>query len=435
MPILPQGQTSGGALGDLLGNVDRPQLNAFVANAQARNGLVSAQTQEAMIKASQAQEQMQAWDDLQTNLIKKGYKASDAAIVRAAQVGANNHDPETAMKVDAQANLMVGSPDEQVRGSQAFNGKLETPPAASGNFFPVPGQSGAFAGATPLQSPQGQAQTDLTQQQTKTSRALSGLDVANAEKAHAAAKAQSSPTGGLTPAGLSTAIDVVMADPTKMSSYAGYGGAGQKNKDTINNGIAERLNAANMTTDDLITHRAVGKASIGSAGAAAKQIQVLDAFTPLVRNNANRITQLLDQIDASGSAGIDEPIVNGFERLLGRKLGSDDLNELNSVFTTYQFEISRMLASGPSMNGVISDHARKDVEAMAPSTMTASNARRVLNRIDVELSVRHKGTEDSLNEAARAQLPVTSHQPGNAPGGVAGAADNSDLPPGMHRVN
>ena len=58
------GQSSGVSAGpgsnpilDILSGTNRPQLNAFVANSQARNGLVSAQTQEAMIKAAQAQEE------------------------------------------------------------------------------------------------------------------------------------------------------------------------------------------------------------------------------------------------------------------------------------------------------------------------------------------------------------------------------------------
>jgi hypothetical protein len=85
------------------------------------------------------------------------------------------------------------------------------------------------------------------------------------------------------------------------------------------------------------------------------------------------------------------------------------------------------------MNGVISDHARDMLGSMAPETMSASGARRVLGRIDTEINIRHKGVADSLHEAAGAQLPVTStHQVGNAPA-PPGAAD--DVPAGFHRLN
>ena len=57
---VPQ-QSTGSKLADLFGNVNRPALNSFVATSQARNGLVSAQTQDALIKAQQAQESQDAY--------------------------------------------------------------------------------------------------------------------------------------------------------------------------------------------------------------------------------------------------------------------------------------------------------------------------------------------------------------------------------------
>jgi hypothetical protein len=221
-----------------------------------------------------------------------------------------------------------------------------------------------------------------------------------------------------------------------MSTYAGYGTAGQANKNAINNSRAEMLNDANMSTDDMIRQRAIGKASMGGAGQAAKQIQALDAYMPLIKNNGDRIKALLDQIDASGGAGIDEPVVNGMERMLGRKLGSDDLAELHSVFGAYQPEIARLLTAGPTLNGVISDKSRADVQSMAPESMSSSQARRVINRIDTELHIRRDGAQGSLEEAANAQLPVLhGPQPANAPPAAAPAAGASDLPPGFHPVN
>ena len=60
---VPQ-QSTGSKLADLFGNVNRPALNSFVATSQARNGLVSAQTQDALIKAQQAQESQDAYTRL-----------------------------------------------------------------------------------------------------------------------------------------------------------------------------------------------------------------------------------------------------------------------------------------------------------------------------------------------------------------------------------
>src|SRR5271157_1048387 len=98
MPIPGAPTDSSNPLGDLLSGVNRPQLTAFVANSQARNGLVSAQTQEAMIKASQAQEQMEAWDQIPGLLEQQGYKHSDSLLGRAMIVGSTDHNAEVAVK-------------------------------------------------------------------------------------------------------------------------------------------------------------------------------------------------------------------------------------------------------------------------------------------------------------------------------------------------
>ena len=93
-------------------------------------------------------------------------------------------------------------------------------------------------------------------------------------------------------------------------------------------------------------------------------------------------------------------------------------------------EVARLLTAGPSMNGVISDHARGDVQGMAPENMTASQARRVLNRIDIEIGIRRQGVQSALEGAANAQLPVISGPStgGPPPPAAAGASTAAPIP-------
>jgi hypothetical protein len=161
---IPAGQDTGQALGDLLGGVNRPQLNAFVANSQARNGLLSAQTQDALIKASQAQEQMAAHDRIKDELVASGAPDSEAALLRDFLVGSNNNDPVTALKALGQAKLAYGNPNSQTAGQQMFEGKLAPPVATPNNYQAPPGS--ALANAPVQQSPQGVAQTADTESQT-----------------------------------------------------------------------------------------------------------------------------------------------------------------------------------------------------------------------------------------------------------------------------
>jgi hypothetical protein len=218
MPILPtdpttgQSQPAGQALGDLFGNVNRPQLTAFVANSQARNGLVSAQTQDAMVKASQAQEQMEAWDKIKTDLIAQGAPESDATLARDAIVGANNHDPVTALKTVAQAKLGYGNPQSQVAGQQMYEGKLAGPVAVPGeSVMPV-----APPGGSPFGAPQ---QTPLAAAQTQEQQALAGLnqtkDAAGGFAPHAPPMGAVSPEGQ---AALTKAVQEGRLDPTRVNS-------------------------------------------------------------------------------------------------------------------------------------------------------------------------------------------------------------------------
>jgi len=162
---MPTGQ----GLADLLSGaagapVNRPALNAFVANSQARNGLLSAQTQDALIQASQAQEAQEAHDKIKEDLMSNGAPESEATLARDFLVGAHGNDPVTALKALGMAKLGYGSAQSQTGGQQMFEGKLAAPVAVPNTFQTPPGSG--LAGAPVQQSPQGEAQTADTQSQT-----------------------------------------------------------------------------------------------------------------------------------------------------------------------------------------------------------------------------------------------------------------------------
>jgi hypothetical protein len=400
---------TGSDLGDLLAsaagaNVNRPALNAFVANSQATNGLRSQQTEVAMLNAQKAQEEAVARGQLEDAYVRAGVPQSSAHLMTVASIAAGGGAVNALDAYQASQRGVLGDVNQmrtaaQTAAQQAIEGKVALPYAVPNNYAVLPNA----VQPNVQQTAQGAAQTAQ-------SHAVTVQDLERAEAAHAAAK--NNVQGGLTPDAVETAARVVMADPKKMSQYAGYGQSGQTIKTNINNKITNMLNAADMQPEDMIRQRAIAQASVGSTGAAAKQAEILDAYMPLIKGNSQRIMQLLDQIDAAGGpAGSNEPIVNGYARLLGRQLGSDDLAELHSVFGSFQPELARLLTAGPSMNGVVSDKSRGDVQSMAPETMSSSNARRVLNRIDVELNLRRQGVENALQSGAEAQLPVISAHP------------------------
>lgn len=401
-------------LGDILAGAagsmpNRPLLNYQMMQAQGVNSLRSAQTEDALANAHNAQLEAQFRENALTSRAQLsdqitavvGDRKLGDLLAGYVQAGGEKSEPfnqltegmaniQNAMRRNEVANVST-SPQQRSLDVLANTGKA--PELAQ----PVPQEYTAVPG---LPAP--------TPQTTAVGGAVTAEHVAKAEQEHAMAKMMSGGAGGgLTPQALEDAARVVMADPTKIGQYAGFGQMGQSVKLAINNRIAQQLTDAGMQPEDMIRQRAIAHASVGSATQAAKQIQTLDAFTPLVKANGDRILQILSQIGADGA---NVPVLAGLQRALGRNLGDPELAELRSVFGTYQNEVARLVAAGPSMNGVLSDKARGDVQAMAPDNMTAAQARQVINRIATEIAIRRQGVQSSMDSATGAQLPVVSRE-------------------------
>jgi hypothetical protein len=80
------------------------------------------------------------------------------------------------------------------------------------------------------------------------------------------------------------------------------------------------------------------------------------------------------------------------------------------------------------MNGVISDAARHEISGMAPENMTVSQARRVIDRINIETGIRRQSVQNALLENANSQLPVTAQPVGGAPSPAAAGATAAPIP-------
>lgn len=163
---------TGQGLADLLSGaagapVNRPQLNAFVANSQAINGLRSAQTDEALLNAQRAQEEQTAAGQLEDAFVQAGARPSDAHLMAvAAKMHAGSAINAQDMFKAYNASVLgdpskLGTPD-QTAAQQAIAGKVAEPAALPNNFTTLPGA----APVTPQQSPQGAAQTADTESQT-----------------------------------------------------------------------------------------------------------------------------------------------------------------------------------------------------------------------------------------------------------------------------
>lgn len=207
---MPTGQGLADLLSGTVGApVDRPALNAFVATSQARNGLVSAQTQDALIKASQAQEQMEAHGKIKQQLMAAGAPESEADLATSFLVGSHNNDPVTALKALGMAKLGYGNQQSQVQGQQMFEGKGAAPVSVPGESLTPPG--GMYAGVAPQQTP-------LAAAQTGEMNALAGLNTHKNEDP-SAFRAQT--FGSTSPEGVAAITKAVQEgrlDPTRLNA-------------------------------------------------------------------------------------------------------------------------------------------------------------------------------------------------------------------------
>lgn len=173
---------AGQGLADLLSGaagapVNRPALNAFVANSQATNSLRSAQTEDALLAAQRAQDEQTAAGQLEDAFVKTGARPADAHLMA---VAARMHAGSAVNAMDmfkAYNATVLGDPaklntSDQTAASQAISGKLEGPQNLPNNYSLPAG----VAPPTTGQSPQGAAQTADTASQTalRTAQANAG---------------------------------------------------------------------------------------------------------------------------------------------------------------------------------------------------------------------------------------------------------------------
>ena len=333
MPLPGAPSDSPSPLGDLFANVNRPQLNAFVANSQARNGLLSAQTQDAMIKAAQAQEEQGAREKIFDDFVANGAKPSEAMLARDIGVGALGN-AETMTKVIGQLKTAYGAtPAEQVQGQELTEGKIAGPVQTPPNYQMPPGSP--LANVPVQQSPEALAQTANFQ-------ALAGL---NTHKNMSPQDFRNAPIfGTLSDQGkdaLTQAVAEGRLDPTR-----------------VNARTAPILAQIEMNAPGTNFNRLHADAALQANATFQQRAMSVDMLPGLLQH----VTQLGKQLN-DGAGYSDLKTVGQMQQFLNGQLNDPAYTE----YMTARNDTLLRLAS--VMRGVgMSDQAhRAEVEAMAPT--------------------------------------------------------------------
>ena len=217
------------------------------------------------------------------------------------------------------------------------------------------------------------------------------------------------------PETIKTAAMVVASDPTRMRDYASFGTAGQAARIEINNAITQLKKNTGMSDADFIKARTNARAAAASVQKMTAQQNGIQAFEGLAKANGQRLLDLFEKVDDTGV-----PVIEGITRAAKRSGGNVDAAELQSVLTTYQTEVARILGN-PNMTGVISDSARHEVQQMASGKMSVAQAKRVINRINVEMDLRNQFLGEQIDKAGSATVvggaPAQAAPAASAPSG------------------
>ena len=148
------------------------------------------------------------------------------------------------------------------------------------------------------------------------------------------------------------------------------------------------------------------KASLGALQKNRDQVKVM---VDQLDKNINLTLDRLNKIPDTGS-----PVANDLQRAVSVKvLGRSDVAQFNAALQTVQFEASRILNSGMTATGVLTESARKDLQAVTSKNFTRRQLRDVANVLKIEAANR-MGSLDAGLESIRGRLKGTM-QP-NAPG-------------------
>jgi|SRR5580658_6116072 len=315
--------------------VNRPQLNAFVANSQATNGLRSAQTEEALLNAQRAQEEQVASGQLEDAFVQSGARPSDAHLMA---VAAKMHAGSAINAIDmfkAYNASVLGDPSklntpDQTAAAQALSGKLEGPQT-------LPPQYSLPAGITPPQtgqSPQGVANVAET-------TALAGLN-AHKDADPAAFRAQTfgatSPDGQ---AALTKAVQEGRLDPTR-----------------INSRTAPILAQMELQTPGMNFNRLHADAALQSNATFQQKAMSVDMLPGLLSN----VTALGKKLN-NGTGYNDLKSVGMMQQFMNGQTNDPDYTE----YMTARNDTLLRLASVMRGTGMSDQAHTAEVEAMAPT--------------------------------------------------------------------
>lgn len=398
--------------------VDRPGLEAFVANSQATNGLRTAQTEEALNNAAKQQEEMQAHSDLEDALMKVTgddgkplLQPSQAHLVKNELVGGYG----SALSVmQALRETQVAHNTGTLSNPANLNTAAATAAAAGNtNKLPetalVPNEYSVPAGMTPPdvhQTPLGDAMTQehLAGANLKTHSANSPDSTLSDDAAYNAA-VKYNQFGTLPALGMKAP-----GDRQKILTYAAYmshdpnwhppswdspqtppavaGGAATSNPigTTAHPTLADATSAAANPADN--------KAQSATLSDMTKRTSIADSSEQTALKNLGIAREMLGKADQTGS-----PLANSIQNKIRAGLfGDPDVSAYQNAISTARNEYARVISMATGAQG-ITDFAMKEGQKLFPDDLAPTQFESNFQVAQREMANRTGSMHDQIAKA------------------------------------
>lgn len=323
--------------------INRPGLEAFVANSQSQNGLRSAQTEAALVNAQRSREEQQASGELENSFVSNGMKPSEAHMAATIAKGHFGTALE-AMKAigDQQQNSFrttLGDPNQlgsptQTAAQQGVQGKVAEPTALPDNYTTLPGSAPVQA----AQSVEGAAKTALTGAQTAATTSLGNLHQTQSD------------AGGFNP----HTNGMASLPPEQQAALNAAMARGGLDPTRINSRNASILGQMALANPDFNFNRMHADAALQSNGGFQQKAMTMEAMPTILQH----MTTLGKKIGYS-----DNKTVGKMQAFMNGEFNDPDYTEYMSVRNDSLMKIASV------MRGVgMSDQAHTaEIEAAAPT--------------------------------------------------------------------
>lgn len=218
----------------------------------------------------------------------------------------------------------------------------------------------------------------------------------------------------LTPETIHTAALLTLSNPAQQRYYATA--KDKAAREAIANERQAIMDKAGINGSDLAQIQAQIAAQKGNAAQLQKSLGVLGGYEAVARNNGQRILDLANKLDLGSIDNVGSiPATTALELAVKKGLiGDADAAEYASVLKTFQFEAARILTAGPTLNGVVSDTARAEMEDVVKGKLPLPAFIRVVNRLLTEMEVRRMGLSNELQQAITGSVAVRENRDGTA---------------------